>query len=377
MSQCRTTTMLAGLFAAVALTACGGGGGGGDGDGGGSSPPPPPPPPAGGTPVAADCSAFASGRYWLVNPYALNPAARTTVLDIDTATSTARDQNGNSIPYSADGGCQYTIDEGDYLDKVMVSPGGALVLHAQAKQAGTAPQRFVAFGLPEQTRTAADWAGRWNVAIWRPVSGSTVSYLAETGELTFDSAGQATASLVCSGLAACASSASLPRMVVSSSGGFDVTDNGAAAGRAFLHQSSSGDATFVWMASDGRLVTGTPRRALGALPALGSVTNYREFTLAGNGTILPLLSDSVTVSSIDSGGNRFTRQRASDGRTETLRQDFPRDGLRYRAPDGCSGPGSPCGEAVQLPLRALGIDLTLSTTTTPASAFLGVSVTRP
>jgi hypothetical protein len=83
------------------------------------------------------------------------------------------------------------------------------------------------------------------------------------------------------------------------------------------------------------------------------------------------------VTAIDSGGNRFTRQRASDGRTETLRQDHPREGLRYRAPDGCSGPGSPCGEAVQLPLRALGIDLTLSTTTTPSSAFLDVAVTRP
>ena len=380
MSRSKTTTMLAGLFAAVALTACGGGGGGGGGSSGGGdgvNPPPPAPPPAGGPAVAADCSAFASGRYRLVNPYALTPAARVTVLDIDTTASTARDQNGNSVPYTADGGCQYTIDEGDYLDKMMVSRGGALVLHAQAKQAGTAPQRFIAFGVPEQTRTAADWAGRWNVAIWRPVVGTTVGYVAESGEMTFDGAGQATASQVCSGLASCGASSLLPRMVASSSGGFDVSDNGTAAGRAFLYKAASGDASFVWMGADGRLVTGTTRQALGALPALGSVTNTREFTLAGNGTISTLASDSTTVTAIDSGANRFTRQRASDGRSETLRQDQPREGLRYRAPDGCSGPGSPCPEAVQLPLVPLGIDLSLGTATTPASSFLGVTVIRP
>lgn len=377
MSRSTTTTTLAGLFAAVALTACGGGGGGGD-DGGGASPPPPAaPPPAGGPPVAADCSAFASGRYHLVNPYALNPSARVTALDIDTTAGTARDQNGNTTPYTADGGCQYTIDEGDYLDKVMVSQGGALVLHAQAKQAGTAPQRFFAIGLPEQTRTAADWAGRWNVAIWRPVAGTTLSYVAETGELNFDAAGQATASLVCSGLASCAASGSLPRMTASSSGGFDVTDNGAAAGRAFLYKASSGGAAFVWMASDGRLVTGATHAALGALPAVGSQTRYRSFTLAGNGTLSALANDSVTVTSVDSGANRFTRERASDGRLETLRQDHPRDGLRYRAPDGCSGSGSPCGEAVALPLRALDIDLSLGTATTSGGAFLDITVPRP
>jgi hypothetical protein len=84
------------------------------------------------------------------------------------------------------------------------------------------------------------------------------------------------------------------------------------------------------------------------------------------------------VTAIDSGANRFTRQRASDGRLETLRQDQPRDGVRYRAPDGCSGTGSPCPEAIQLPLRGLALDLTLSTTTTPgSSAFIVVAVPRP
>jgi hypothetical protein len=374
MRRSTTTTTLAGLFAAVALTACGGGGGGG-GDGGASPPPPAPPPPAGGS-VDANCSTFASGRYRLVNPIATNPGEQIRVLDIDTSARTAS-INSATATYTPNGACQYTLVETNYTDTLMISPGGAMVLHGQAKDPGRVPQRYVAFGLPEQTHPASEWAGRWNVAIWRPVSGAIVNYVAETGELTFDSAGRATASLLCSGVATCAASGSLPRMATSASGGFDVTDNGAAAGRAFLYKAASG-VGFVWMASDGRLVTGTLQSPLGALPALGSVTNYREFTFVGNGTVSPLApNDSATVTAIDSGTNRFTRQRASDGRTETLRQDHPRDGLRYRAADGCSGPGSPCPEAVQLPLRALDIDLLLSTTTTPGSAFFTVSVPRP
>jgi hypothetical protein len=372
MSRSTTTTRLAGLFAAVALTACGGGGGGGD-DGGAS----PPPPAGGGSGVDANCSAFASGRYRLVNPIATNPAEQITVLDIDTSARTARVNNATTT-YTPDGACQYALDESNYRDTLMISPGGAIVLHGQAKDPGRVPQRYVAFGVPDQSHTVSEWSGRWNVAIWRPVAGATVNYVAETGEFTFDSAGQATASLLCNGLAACAASGSLPRMVASASGGFDVTDNGAAAGRAFLYQAATGNVSFVWMASDGRLVTGTPMLALGALPAVGTVTNYREFSFAGNGTVSPLgASDSATVTAIDSGANRFTRQRASDGRLETLRQDQPRDGVRYRAPDGCSGAASPCAEAVQLPLRGLALDLTLSTTTTPGSAFIVVTVPRP
>ena len=374
MSRSTTTTKLAGLFAAVALTACGGGGGGGDDAG--ASPPPPPPPPAGGA-VDANCSAFASGSYRLVNPIATNPSEQIRVLDIDTSARTARLNNATAT-YTPNGACQYTLDETNYTDTLMISPGGAMVLHGQAKDAGRVPQRYVAFGLPEQTHAVSEWAGRWNVAIWRPVAGATVNYVAESGEITFDSNGQATASLLCNGLAACAASGSLPRMVTSASGGFDVTVNGGAAGRAFLYQAATGNVSFVWMASDGRLVTGTPMLALGALPAVGSVANYREFTFAGNGTVSPLgANDSATVTAIDSGANRFTRQRASDGRLETLRQDQPRDGVRYRAPDGCSGAGSPCPEAIQLPLRGLALDLTLSTTTTPGSASIVVTVPRP
>ena len=377
MSRSTTTTRLAGLFAAVALTACGGGGGGGD-DGGASPPPPPPPPAGGGSGVDANCSAFASGSYRLVNPIATDPGEQIRVLNIDTSARTVGINNATRT-YTPAGTCQYTLDETNYTDTLMISPGGAMVLHGQAKDAGRVPQRYVAFGLPEQTHAVSEWAGRWNVAIWRPVAGATVTYVAETGEITFDSAGQATASLLCNGLAASAATGSLPRIATSASGGFDVTVNGGAAGRAFLYQAATGNVSFVWMASDGRLVTGTPMLALGALPAVGTVGNYREFTFAGNGTVSPLgASDSATVTSIDSGANRFTRQRASDGRLETLRQDQPRDGVRYRAPDGCSGAGSPCPEAIQLPLRGLALDLTLSTTTTPgSSAFIVVAVPRP
>jgi len=58
---------------------------------------------------------------------------------------------------------------------------------------------------------------------------------------------------------------------------------------------------------------------------------------------------------------------------------MPRDGLRYRAPNSCSVNGAPnnCSEVVQLPLQGMGITLSMSVGTNPATAFYQASIGRP
>jgi hypothetical protein len=359
-------------LACAALTACGGGGGGGDdsggggGGGGGSNPPP----------TAADCSALATGRYSLINPFALSQADRVSTLTIDTTAGTARDGAGTPIAYTPKGGCAYEIDEGDYLDTVMVSSGSVLTLHATAKSSATTPQRFVAMALPEQTQQLADWQGTWQVAGWIPGS---VGFTAQAGEITFDGSGNATSFVACPGTAACGASGPPVRLRTSSlsSTYLDFLETSNPVGRAYLYKNSAGDSVFVIMttgATDRRLLVGTKKRALGALPAVGTATGLRQFTLEGPGSISTLVDDTATVTAVDAGTNAFTQSYAS-GRVETLRSDFPREGTRYRAANACGA--TACPEFVQVPLQGMGMTLSLGTSTSAASAFFTVAVNKP
>jgi hypothetical protein len=139
-------------------------------------------------------------------------------------------------------------------------------------------------------------------------------------------------------------------------GGFNFIEGGNTNGRAFLFKTLAGKAVVVLIAEDGNFIVGTRREAIGGLPAVGTVTDFREFNLNGNGTISALLDQTVTVTATDATAKTVTRIRASDGRVDPLGYDEPRDGLRYRAANSCtvSGVASNCAGTVQLPLQSLG-----------------------
>jgi hypothetical protein len=316
----------------------------------------------------------------MINPYETDAKWRAHVLAIDAAAKTFKDQDGVTGTFASNGACQYTVDDVGETNTVMVSSGGVLVVHTQSK---TTSARSVTIGLPEQTLPVSEFAGTWNIAGWDPASGiATPGFVAQTDEVTFDATGQITAVSNCVGLAACSADvAPFPRFVANAtSGGFDMIENGANNARVFLFKTLAGKAAFVFISNDGQFIVGSRKESLGTLPAVGTVTNFRQFQLDGAGTISTLSEDSTTITAIDATARTATRLLASANRVDTLTFDKPRNGLRYRAANSCSTGGvlTNCREIVQLPLQGIGITLTLSVgITNPASAFYQVSVGKP
>lgn len=80
-----------------------------------------------------------------------------------------------------------------------------------------------------------------------------------------------------------------------------------------------------------------------------------------------MIEDTTTVTGIDAIAKTATRLLTSNNRVDMLTYDKPRDGLRYRAPNSCTinGAANNCPEIVQLPLRGMGITLTLGVAVMP------------
>ena len=331
-------------------------------------------------PAATACAWLRSGKYRMINPNETDPLLKGNVLDLNAATLSAKNPDNSIATLTSDGGCQFTHSEPGATNKVMVSSAGVLVVHSQSTT--NVNTRGMAIGLPEQTLPVSEFAGTWNIAGWDPASGiSTPGYVAQTQEVVINSTGQVTSSTECVGLAPCSapSTPALRFVANTSSGGFDMIEGGANNGRVYLFKSVAGKAVFVIVANDRQLVIGSPKEALGALPAVGSVSNFREFLSNGSGSIGALAENTLTVTAVDTVANSYTRRRTADGRVDTLGVNKPRNGLRYRAANSCTvnGVASNCAEVVQLPLQGMGITLSLSVGNSPTSAFLNVAVIKP
>lgn len=333
-------------------------------------------------PQATDCAWLKSGKYRMINPYETDPQWKAHLLTVDAAALTAIDQDGTTLSFTSNGGCQYTLAESDYTNTVLVSSGGVLVVYSQSTT--DAADRALTIGLPEQTLPVSELAGTWSIAGWDPASGTatTPGFVAQSDEITFDANGLLISGQECVGLAACTAKAGpFPTFTVNATGGgFDVAEGAANIARAFVYKTLAGKSVLVFVANDGQFIVGTRKEALGALPAVGSVSNFREFSLNGNGTISTLLEQTVTVTAIDGVANSATRLRAADSRADTIAYDSPRNGLRYRTANTCTvnGVASNCAATVQFPLPGMGITLSQSVgITTPASAFYAVSIGKP
>ena len=331
-------------------------------------------------PVASSCAWLKSGAYRMISPGELDPKWRTQVLQVNATGLTLTDQDGVTEPVTSDGECQFSVDESDATHKVLVSSGGMLVVHSQSKTVAT--DRAITIGLPEQTLPVSEFAGTWNVASWDPHSGiATPGYVAQSQEITLDATGQITAFSECLGLAACsAGTGPFPRFTANAaSGGFDMIENGASNARVFMFKTLAGKAAMVFLDNEGVLFIASRKASLGAVPAVGTVSNFRQVVLNGNGTIAALTEDTTTVTSTDAVARTTTRLLASNNRVDLLTYDKPRDGLRYREPNSCSinGVASNCSEVVQLPLQGMGITMTMSVGSNPATAFFQASVGKP
>jgi hypothetical protein len=328
-------------------------------------------------PAAADCAWLKSGKYRMIEPFESDPLLRSYVITIDAVAKTAKLPDGTTASFTSNGACQFTSDSPEETIRIMVSQAGALVVYSDFKPPQTG--RDITIGLPDQTLPLAELAGTWNIAGWGPIA--PASFVAATAELTFDASGNATAASACLGLLPCVPlGVPLPKVTVNTvSGGFDVSEGGVNTGRAFAFKTLAGKAAWLHIENDGSLLAGMRQQALGDLPAVGTVTNFRQFQLNGNGTIADLLDETVTVTANDATARTVTRVRTSDGRVDTLAFDKPRDGLRYREANSCTINNAPfnCREIVQMPMSGMGITLSLSVGTSSATAFYDVSVNKP
>lgn len=333
-------------------------------------------------PVASGCAWLRSGKYRMINPAETDPLWRAHVLDLNATTLTATLFDGTVVTLTDAGDCKFTTEDAETTSTIVVSSAGVLVVQDQSK--ANAADVAVTVGLPEQTLPLADFAGTWNIADWFSNSGTASNdFVAETSEVTIDANGQITAVLICDGAAPCvAEAAPHPTLTANATaGGFDFRFAGTVLGRAFLFKNAAGRPVFVAAVEGGEVIVGTPKRALGSLPAVGTVSDYREIGLRGSGLVDLLVDNSNTVTAVDAGTNSVTRIRASDNRVDVLGYDQPRNGLRYRAQSSCTLNGAPlnCAQAVQMPLQGMGITLTLSagSNNVAPNSFFYVSVGKP
>jgi hypothetical protein len=331
-------------------------------------------------PTAASCTWLKSGKYRMISLYETDPQWQANVLELDAEALTIRLWGDLIASLVDNGGCKFSVDGADALDAVSVSSGGLLVVHSQSKAVAT--DRSVMIGLPAQALPVSEFAGTWSIAGWAPTSEILkTGYVAQTDEIGVDASGQVTAISRCLGLAACAAEGGpFPVFVANTTdGGFDMTVAGVRYARAFHFKTLAGKAVFVAIGADGQFSVGARKEPLGTLPAVGTVTDYREFDLLGNGSISALFERTVSVIAVDAGAKTVTRIRSPDNRVDTLAFDKPRAGLRYRAADSCSVNGLPagCAETVQLPLQGMGVTVSLSVGTEPSTAFYSVSTNKP
>ena len=331
-------------------------------------------------PVASSCAWLKSGKYRMISPAESETKWRAHVLQFNAAALTVTDQDGVTRTMTSDGNCQFSVDDGEDINKLMVSSSGMLVVHSQSKTVAT--DRSLTFGLPEQSLPVSEFAGTWNVAAWDPHSGvATPGYVTESQEVTLDATGQLMAVSECLGLATCSvGTGPFPRFAANvTSGGFDMIENESNNARVFMFKTLGGRAAFLFLSTDGQFAVASRKQSLGALPAVGTVSNFRQVIWNGNGTIGALSEDSTTVTAMDTTAKTTTRLLASTNRVDMLTYDKPRDGLRYREPNSCTinGATNNCSEIVQVPLQGMGITLTMSVGTNPITAFFQATVVKP
>ena len=327
-------------------------------------------------PAAASCAGFRSGKYRVLNPHEVGHDAAYVahLITVDAATLKVTDdldatRTQQTITPDAASPCKFTIP-GDFgLATVLVSRSGLSVVLSPASTG----QLRTSIVVPEQALPVSDLAGTWNVLGYgHQTLGSALAPLAAT--LTVDSTGNVTARSECAGLSACTALAPpLGSFVANPAGGFNL-----GAGRVFAFKTATGKVSLYLVDTETGSMAVATRQAALALPVVGDVTNFWDFSAGSNGVASTPIATTVTVKTVDAAAARFTRQRASDGRIDGFAINTPRAGLRYRAAGTSattSGGSVGFSEIVVMPLADTGISVYTSVAAT--QSFFGVSVGKP
>jgi hypothetical protein len=329
------------------------------------------------------CPNVVSGRYRTLDLF-----GKSIVRDIDFAKKTFTAANGtDQLAISTDAAkpCEFTVtgtSEGKAIEwNIAMGANGAGAYKARfTSPASTGTDGFI---FPVQSRAVSDLAGEWSFLQSGAFPGEGLVHF--SGKVTVNADGSATACDYAPDWQSCVEPAAMS-VVARSDGGFDLVDGGEVAAQLYGYKAPNG--TMVVFGTSNAAGTDAPdveqtslvisKLSPLALPAVGSTVRYWDVSLTQNQstrTVAAPFAESNTVQSVDTAAGTATRQRASDGRIDTVSFNQPLPGVRVR--EAGSFNGVPFGEAIQVPL---GIGLTLSVNSVPYPTgvyFHNISVERP
>jgi hypothetical protein len=200
------------------------------------------------------------------------------------------------------------------------------------------------------------------------------------GSLSIDADGKITLLEMCDTKGACERIAVRPDEQLRSNpeGGFDIgaDDPAEPPSRVFAFRTADGNMSmFVKYSTARGFIVAAKQKQL-TLPAVDSVSNLWDFSVAPDGSASPLGEFSYRVTAADAVAGSFTRLRASDRRIDSFKINDPQLGMRSRAASTCSVDGAPlnCAGTFVMPLPGTGVSVYAGIA--PAN-FFGIAVTRP
>lgn len=331
-----------------------------------------------------NCPAVLSGKYRIVEYFG---SSYVRTLDFKTMTA-ARPNDTTTIPITVDAAkpCEFTtlstVNGNEVKFEFAMGAGGVGAARIQNLTAG---RNNVAWVFPVQSHTASELTGAWTFHQGGFMPGEGLVHW--PGKLEVAADGKASAcdyEFGASTWSTCTpdTGANLS-LAARTDGGFDVMDSSRVAASAWGYRAPSGSLTlFATTNAAGSndptveqtvLVLFKPRTQ--ALPAVGAVTKYwdvgiaRAFGAAPGDNKATFLTDSNTITAVDSAASTVFRERASDGRKDTFVYNAPLDGLRYRAQvTGMLG-------VYTFPLPGLGIALSVNSAASTTHLY-NVSVGR-
>jgi hypothetical protein len=334
-------------------------------------------------PAAASCVGLRTGRYAWVSPVQNDPTSPGfTLVNLDATTLKLSYQSGGatqSLGLTDDGACAYSVpDDGQSSSKVLVSKSGIAVVRDTDSAGPQAGMTFVSgIVVPLQAIAATELAGTWNVLDYYRETPNTV-FAPSRGALVVDAAGKITAYTSCDAGGVCRSeSVRDDAFSANPDGGFNVGGNASEApSRAFAYRAANGALSMILKYSQGRGVMVLTQQTALALPVVGEIANFWDFSIIDSGAASALAESSTTVTAVDAAAATFTRIRASDQRIDRFKVDDPQPGMRSRAANTCSAQGAPvaCSGIAVMPLPGTGISTYISAA--PGN-FFGISIAKP
>ncbi|MDB5999657.1 MAG: hypothetical protein JWP52_1356 [Rhizobacter sp.] len=343
-------------------------------------------------PAAASCAALHSGKYRVINPHETidDPDSAAMLVNIDaTALKVSADGNTtDSIALTPDpaSACRF-IYAGDFGTEVaMVSPSGVIAVLSPSV---SGPIR-TSLMIPEQAIAVSALAGNWNYLGYlrdgkgplAPVNGSAV----------IDANGKFVSGSECTTVTACeAWGAPMLEgtLTVNPKGGFVNSVTKANPSRVFAFMTAEGAISmFILEPNEEGLTVFTQQKTL-ALPAVGKVDKFWDFTVGSGafrwaptsgaqGVISAQITDSTTtVTSVDATAGSYLRRRESDERIDGFTVNQPRAGLRFRAAGNVPTKKGPIAAAATVTMPLTGTGVTLGASVTPDQNFFTVSVVHP